>query len=482
MTRYIAFDIGAASGRAFTGEFDGRVLRTKEIHRFANSPKNEKDRLRWDINGIVSEIRKVLSQINGTFDAIGIDTWGVDFGLVDDNGRLLENPVAYRDRRTEGAMQSFFKKMPRNQLYNLTGIQMMKINTIFQLESMVVARDPLLQRASKLLMVPDLLNSSLCNIQCTEFTNATTTQLYNPRIRNWDCDILEAVGIRHELMPDIVNPGTVIGEAGVVPQYYIPLIAVASHDTGSAVAAVPIEGEHCAYISSGTWSLMGIESNKPIINRESYKHNVTNEGGVCGTYGVQKNIMGLWLLQCCCREWKLSYEEIVASAGKAPAFKCILDPDNSIFFDPDSMTEAINKFCEKSGQQGPASQGEFARAILESLALAYRHTLEILQEVSGRQIGVMNIVGGGSLNSLLNQFTADCTGLEVRAGPVEATAIGNLLVQAMAMGEIKDLQELRKIVRDSFPQQTYSPSRNPAWDMAYERFLKVIDHQEYEWR
>jgi rhamnulokinase len=477
MTRYIAFDIGATSGRAFIGESDGRVLRTKEIHRFANSPKNENGRLRWDINSIIGEIRRVLSKINSTFDAIGIDTWGVDFGLVDDNGRLLENPVAYRDKRTEGAMQSFFKKMPRDQLYNLTGIQIMKINTIFQLESMVVTGDPLLQRASKLLMVPDLLNASLCNVQCTEFTNATTTQLYNPRIRNWDCKILEAVGISQELMPNIVNPGTVIGEAEIDSQHRIPLVAVASHDTGSAVAAVPIEAGYSAYISSGTWSLMGIESKEPVINQESYKHNVTNEGGLCGTFMILKNIMGLWLLQGCCREWKLSYEEMMASASKAPAFKCILDPDNSIFFDPDSMTGVIARFCRRTGQREPESQGEFARVILESLALAYRYTLEILQEISGRQIGVINIIGGGSLNSLLNQFTADCTGLEVRAGPVEATAIGNLLAQAIAMGEIEDLQELRKIVRDSFPQQIYLPSRNPAWDMSYDMFRKLNSFQ-----
>jgi rhamnulokinase len=227
---------------------------------------------------------------------------------------------------------------------------------------------------------------------------------------------------------------------------------------------------------------MGIESKEPVINQESYEHNVTNEGGLCGTFMILKNIMGLWLLQGCCKEWRLSYEEMVASAGKAPAFKCVLDPDNSIFFDPDSMTGAINRFCRSTRQRELESQGEFARVILESLALAYRHTLEILQEISGRQISVINIIGGGSLNSLLNQFTADCTGLEVRAGPVEATAIGNLLVQAMAMGEIEDLQELREIVRDSFPQQIYSPSRNPAWDMAYERFRKFTDFQVHEWR
>lgn len=482
MTRYIAFDLGAASGRAFVGELEGGILQAKEIHRFANSARNEDGRLRWDINSIVGEIRNVLGKAGGTFGAIGIDAWGVDFGLVDENGRLLENPVAYRDKRTGGAMESFFKKLPRDRLYGLTGIQMMNINTVFQLESMVVAGDPLLQRASRLLLIPDLLNSSLCNIQCTEFTNATTTQLYNPRRRNWDPDIIEALGIREELMPDIVNPGTVIGETEAGSQRRLPVVAVASHDTGSAVVAVPLKAEDAAYISSGTWSLMGIESKEPMINQDSCEHNVTNEGGVGGTFSVLKNIMGLWLLQGCFREWKVSYEETVALARRAPAFKFILDPDNSLFFDPDSMTGAITRFCKKTGQQEPESQGEFARAILEGLALAYRHTLEILQEVSGRKINLINVVGGGSLNGLLNQFTADCTGLEVRAGPVEATAIGNLLVQAMAMGEIEDVDELRGIVRNSFPQQRFLPSKNSAWDTAHESFCRLIEYQEGEWR
>jgi rhamnulokinase len=481
---YLAFDLGAESGRALLGRLDGKGrLSVEEILRFPNGPVRLGGHLHWDVPGLH---RSILEGIRRAADAgpvsIGVDTWGVDFGLLDRDGELLGNPFAYRDARTRGADEAFFERMTRRRLYELTGIQHLPFNTVFQLFAMVRGDAPLLSRAADLLFIPDLFHYFLTGRKATEFTFATTSQLFSPTARRWEEEILRAVGVDRALLQDVVEPGTVLGELDARVQKETGagravVTAVATHDTGSAVAAVPASGEDFAYISSGTWSLVGVESHKPVMGREAQEADVTNEGGVGNTFRVLKNVMGLWLLQECRRVWAggqdLSYEELGRMAENAPPFAALVDPGLGAFLTPPDMPGALTEALRKTGQPVPPTRGGMVRCILESLALAYRRVLEQVCRVTGKRPAVLHVIGGGSRNALLCRLTADATGLPVRAGPAEATAVGNLLVQAMALGRISSLGELREVVRNSFSMVTYEPGPGAPWDEAYEKFLRL---------
>jgi rhamnulokinase len=484
---YLAFDLGAESCRAVLGNLDdGNKLQIKLLHRSPNGMINVRGNLHWDILSIYREmltgIRTCVAQCGGNTESIGIDTWGVDFGLFDEKGMLIGNPIAYRDRKRMLVMDELLAKIPARKLYELTGIQIGYVNSIFQLYAFARENNPQLKIAKDLLFIPDIFNYFLTGNKATEFSFATTSQLYNTRTNSWEKEIFAKLGVSNGIMQKVVPHGTVIGKvnAEIISETglgEIPVIAVGSHDTASAVAACPLPGDNAAYISSGTWSLMGIESKKPIINDNTFKYNITNEGGICGTFRVLKNLTGLWLLQEYHRQedkaQEYTYAELSNIAINTASIRSVIDPDATQFIKPESMSGAIADYCRSKEQHVPQSIGEFVRIILESLALAYRHTLCQLEEISGRKITQINIVGGGSQNQALCQFTADVTGLPVYAGPVEATAIGNVLVQAMAQGKIKSQKELREIVKNSFPLASYEPHHTPYWDDMYDHFLKI---------
>ena len=483
--RYLAFDLGASSGRAILGSLgrDGR-LTLEELHRFPNAMVDVLGNLHWDLLGLYREMLRALARCGktqaGPPTSIGIDTWGVDFGLLDRSGRLLGNPRTYRDPANARAMEAFLEKVPAETVYRRTGIQLLPINTLFQLHARVRENDPQLGAARDLLFLPDLLLYFLTGAKISEFTFATTSQLRNARTNQWDPLLFEALGIPRSLMQEVVPPGSVVGRlarsvvehTGVGP---LPAVAVASHDTASAVAAIPAAGEDFAYISSGTWSLVGIESKEPIIDERSRERNITNEGGLEHNVRVLKNVMGLWLLEECRKRWARerdhTHEELLSLAGRSPAFRTLLVPDDPRFLNPPDMPGVIREFARETGQPEPEEIGHFVRAIFESLALAYRHALVQIREVSSAAVRRIHVIGGGSRNGLLCQLTADATGLPVHAGPAEATAVGNLLVQAMADGRIASLGELRQVVRDSFPVETFEPSGHADWEAAYQRFL-----------
>lgn len=488
MENYLAFDIGASGGRAFIGNLNDDTILLKEIHRFYNGMVLIHDRYHWDIFRIFEEVKKGLTIVktqNEKVSSIGIDSWGVDYGLLDEAGHILELPYAYRDHRTDTAMDEVFRLISKERLYNLTGIQFMQFNTIFQLYSAIRDKLPIMQIAKDLLFIPDLLNYLLTGIKLSEFSFATTSQLYNPREEDWDTEVFNAIGADVEIMQDIVTPGTVIGElisnvsreTGLAG---IDVVAIASHDTGSAIAAVPAQDENYAYISSGTWSLMGIESKTPIISPKSFEYNFTNEGGVEKIFRVLKNIMGLWLLQECKRIWlsigkDYSYLDLINMAASSSPFKTLIDPDHGSLLNPDNMPEALSKLAEKAGEPGMENTAEFARCIFESLAFRYRKTLEELKQISDKQIERIYIIGGGSQNELLCQFAANSTGLPVISGPVEGTALGNIMVQAMARGKVASLAQIRSVVRNSFELKKYLPENTLEWNNNYSRFLEVCD-------
>jgi rhamnulokinase len=484
---FLAFDLGASSGRGMRGELrDGR-LSVSEFCRFPNGMISVLGHLHWNIYGLFEHIKLGLSLYAAKMDrppeSIGIDTWGVDFGLLARDGSLLGLPYGYRDHRTEGAMDSFFAKMSADRVYELTGIQFLPFNSLFQLEAMVRDGSPLLDSAADLLFMPDLLNYLLTGIKKTEFTFATTSQIYNPIKGNWEEELLSTLDLPVTMMQEIIQPGSLIGEtvpevAGSTGLPQTPVVAVATHDTGSAVAAVPAEGEGWAYISSGTWSLMGIEVSTPIITRESLELNFTNEGGVEGTFRFLKNIAGLWLLEECRRIWakerECRYEELMQLAESAEPFAALIDPDREEFLNPPDMTEAIRNVCTKIGQKIPDSPGAFVRCILESLALKYRFVLDQLRQVSDNPIDRIHVIGGGSRNQVLCQFTANATQLPVIAGPSEATAIGNIMMQALSRGHVASLAEMRAVIRRSCDCATYEPQQIKEWDSAYDRFRDII--------
>lgn len=485
---YLAIDLGAESGRAILATLDGQQLSLTDIHRFPNGPVRLPDGLHWDILRLWSEIKTALHmathQQHAQLAGIGIDTWGVDYGLLDRSGALIGNPYHYRDSRTDGMVEAAFKRLPRERIFDLTGIQFMQLNTLYQLFSMVVQQSPALQIAETFLTTPDLLNYWLSGRKACEFTMATTTQCYDPRRCEWSQPLLQALGIPSHIFPEVVQPGTVLGtvlseiseETGCGQ---VPVIAPACHDTGSAVAAVPAEAPHFAWISSGTWSIMGAEASDPIVNAQSLKYNFTNEGGVNGTWRFSKNIMGLWLVQECRRTWarggeELSYAEITQLAAEAEPFRSIIDVDADEFFQPGNMPARIQKYCVRTGQPVPETKGAIVRCALESLALKYRWTLDRLEEMLGYRLEPIHIIGGGTQNRLLNQLTADATNRSVVAGPIEATAIGNVLMQAVALGHLKSLDEARAVVRHSFKPETYEPQTSAEWDAAYQKLCEFI--------
>jgi rhamnulokinase len=419
--------------------------------------------------------------MSGQIAGIGVDSWGVDFGLLDRDGVLISNPYAYRDSRTVRMMERAFERAPRWDIYRTTGIQFMQINTLYQLLAM--EDSPLLDIAQTLLLIPDLLNYWLTGEKACEFTDTTTTQLYDLMSGDWAWDLLERMGIPSRIFPAIVQPGTLLGsllpeiirEAGLAGD--IPVAAVASHDTASAVVAVPAQQENFAYISSGTWSLVGLETPQPIVTPDAMEANFTNEGGFTGTTRFLKNVMGLWILQECRRVWnqregqQYSYDDLARLAESAPAFGPLIDPDDPRFLPPGDMPERIRQFCQETGQQPPAGPAEVVRCILESLALKYRWVVERAERLSGRQVETIHVVGGGARNALLCRLTADATGRPVLAGPVEATALGNVLVQAHARGDVGSPAEMRAVVRRSVDVQTFEPAGNrDVWEAAYERF------------
>ncbi len=487
-SKFLAIDLGAESGRALLGIIKNNKLELREVHRFPNGPVNVLGHLHWDVlkqfSDIKESIRLALREADGAIDGIGVDTWGVDFGLLGEDGELLMLPYHYRDSRTNGMMEKAFERVPRRQIFERTGIQFMQLNTIFQLYAMVDSGSPALKSASTLLMMPDLFNYWLTGEKLSEFTIATTSMLYDPRSDGWATDLAESLGIPPRIFPLIIQPGTVIGHlhesitSELGSGEGVPVVAPATHDTGSAVAAVPAMGEGHAYLSSGTWSLMGVELREPLINEASYERNYTNEGGVCGMFRFLKNIMGLWIVQECRRAWvasgeEFTYADLTEMAAESPAFRSIINPDDPLFLPPGDMPQRVQHFCKVTSQPIPETKGEIVRCILDSLSLRYRATVEDLDEMLGRRHEPIHIVGGGTQNKLLSQLTADVTGRKVIAGPVEATATGNVLVQAMGRGFVESLEEVRQIVRNSFELETYEPREAPGIDEAYTRFKQI---------
>jgi rhamnulokinase len=482
----LAYDLGAESGRGVLGQFDGSRLRLDVVHRFPNGPVRTLDTLHWDVLRLWGEmlvgLRKAVAE-RGGIDALGVDTWGVDFALLGRGGALLGNPRHYRDPHTEGYPDEAFRTVPRLDIYRQTGLQFMRFNSLYQLLAMKRDRSPLLDVAETLLMVPDLLHYWFTGIKVSEFTDVSTSQMYDPTAKGWAFGLLKALDLPTGILGTIVQPGTVLGplrpavasETGAVP---VPVVLPGSHDTASAVAAVPARGGSWCYISSGTWSLMGAELPAPLISEKTLEYNFTNEGGVAGTIRFLKNIMGLWLVQECRRSWEraglvYTYDELTRLAEAAPPFASLVDPDHPSFWLPPSMPAALGEFCKRTGQPAPTEPGAVVRCALESLALRYRWVLERLEELLGRRIDVIHVVGGGCQNALLNQFTADACDRQVAAGPVEATAIGNVLVQMIGLGVLGSLADGREVVRRSFEVTTFDPRQPECWAEPYQRFLRL---------
>ncbi len=485
---YLAVDLGAESGRVILGTLEDGLLKLSEIHRFPNTPVQLPNGLHWDALRLIHEIKQGIAlgcqAAEGRLDGIGIDTWGVDFGLLDHSGTLISNPMHYRDSRTDDMMEEVFKIVPNEEVFSQTGIQFMQLNTLYQLYSLVWNNAPALKIAETFLTMPDLFNYWLTGRKVCEFSIATTTQCYDPRRGVWAAPLLQRLSIPTEIFPEVVQPGTVLGHlsAKLAEELCIPaaqVIAPACHDTGSAVAAVPAENEDHAWISSGTWSIMGVTVDHPVINEQTLDFNLTNEGGVNNTYRLSRNIMGLWLVQECRRTWRqqgdeLSYAELTGMAAAAPSLRALVDPDDRDFLKPGDMPARIQAYCRRTGQLVPESKGEIVRCALESVALRYRWVLERLETILDKRLEVIHIVGGGTQNRLLSQLAADATGRKVITGPVEATAIGNLLIQALALGDIPSLDALREVVRRSFEVEAFQPTSTPTWDEGYRRFTDLL--------
>ena len=486
--KMLAIDLGASSGRGIIGEFDGERLTLRENHRFSNDTVIVNGRMHWDILRIFHEIKQAISKavLEGEeIRTVGIDTWGVDYALLDKNGRMLSNPIHYRDVRTEGIMDyiedNFFTL---DELYSVAGIQHMNFNTVFQLAAELRDDPEQMQRAERMLNIPDLLNYFLTGNMANEYTILSTGALLDAKTREYSYTFTDKIGIPRRLFGEIVQPGYVVGS--LLPQVQgetgktdAKVITVASHDTASAVVAVPTQEEEFIYISSGTWSLMGTELKEPMLDENSRKWNFTNEGGAMGRIRYLKNIMGLWLIQESRRQWKregkdYSFAQLEAWAKECKPFRSFIDPDDASFATPGNMPEKIREYCRRTNQPIPETVGEVVRCIYESLSLKYRKTAESIQEIIGKKIRTINVVGGGTKDRFLSQMTADACGMNVIAGPEEATAIGNLMMQAIAAGAVKDLAHARSIVAASFDVKTYVPSKERApWDEAYERFLAL---------
>jgi len=484
---FLAFDLGAESGRGIIGTLENSKLTLEEVTRFPTGIMHVMGHYHWNIFRFGEALKKSLSVCLHKHKcipaSIGIDTWGVDFSLLAEDGSIIGVPFAYRDARTKGAMEEVFEKITRDRIYHLTGIQFMELNSLYQLYAMKKANHPFLSIAKDLLFIPDTLNYMLTGIKKTEFTFATTSQLFNPVKQEWEKELFDALEVPIGLMQDVVKPGTIIGNLN---QYItaetgmpsVPVTAVASHDTASAIVSIPATDDEWAFISSGTWSLMGVENQEPLINDLSSKYNFTNEGGAENTYRFLKNISGLWLLQQCRKAWMktrtYSYPELVEMCTTAEPYFSFIDVDAPDFVNPADMPAAIADYCKKTGQPVPETHAQIVRVILEGLALKYRHVLDQLKEVTGKKISKIHIIGGGTQNHLLCQFTSNACQLPVVAGPAEATAAGNIMMQALALKEVSSLQEIRNIIYQSFALDQYNPRDKEDWDKAYKNYRNIV--------
>lgn len=492
---YLAIDIGASSGRHVAGSFNGRRLSLNEIYRFENGPVRAAGHLYWNLlaqwQDICRGLRAAAANSAGEIASVGVDTWGVDFGLLGRGGELLGNPVAYRDSRTDGLMDEAFKLVPRQEIFARTGLQFMQFNTLYQLWAMRRAGSPLLDAAESLLMMPDLFHWLLTGVRSNEVTNATTTQFYDPQGRRWSTELVERFDLPANILGPLSPPGTKLG--GLLPEVAeqsglsgVQVVLPGTHDTASAVAAVPAASPPSAqpdwcYISSGTWSLMGVEVPAPVINEKCQALNFTNEGGIGGTTRLLKNIAGLWLVQECRRIWNeegknLNWDDLTRMAAASRPLVSLIDPDDAGFLAPANMPQAIRDYCRRTGQTVPDSEGAVIRCALESLALRYRQVLLWLEQLTGGRLATIHVVGGGTQNRELCQATADACQRPVLAGPVEATAIGNVVVQAIADGQLSSITEARQVIAESFPPDRYEPRDAHAWDEAFGRFQQLPRH------
>jgi rhamnulokinase len=481
MSQFMALDLGAESGRALVGQLSGTRLTLAPVHRFANTPVRVGDSLRWNVDDLWAQVRHALATVDTPIASVGIDTWGCDYGLLDERGLLVEPPYHYRDHRTNGVMARVAAQLGHARIYNTTGVQFLPFNSLFQLAAAAESAPATLDRAASLVTMPDLFNYWLTGRITCEYTNATTTQCVDARTRGWATSLLDELGLPARIFGPLIEPGSIVGtlQASAGGPVGVPVVAPSCHDTGSAVASVAASRD-TAFLSSGTWSLLGTEVPQPVITTRGSALNFTNEGGVCGTTRLLKNIGGLWLLQACRRDWltegtDLPYDALVSAAAVAPSFGPVVDPDDSSFLNPPHMPAAIAAYCRRTGQTSPDSHAVFARTIFESLALKYRLVLEWLEEVAGLSIRTIRVIGGGAQNSLLNQLTADVTGREVLAGPVEATALGNIAMQMLATGHVASLTDAREIIDHSFPVVRFRPVDADRWEQPYRRFRERLD-------
>lgn len=479
MPHVVAVDLGAESGRVIKVSYQGGRLSIEEAHRFPNVPVSVRGTLYWDVLRLWHDIEEGIGKARNNALSVGVDTWGVDFALLDKQGALLSNPVHYRDSGKHGAMEWVFERVPRRTVFERTGIQFIVLNGLYQLAHMARSHSPLIGQIGTAFTMADLFHYWLSGERVSEFTLATTTQCYNPRTAQWDAETLSTLGYDVAMLPPVLQPGTKVGEYD-----HLPVILPPSHDTASAVVAVPATSDDIAYISSGTWSLVGIETPEPIINDAAYAANVTSEGGYNGTYRLLKNVMGLWLAQQCRATWNsrggdYSYEALARSAQEAQGFTAFIEPDDMRFLPPGDMPARIREYCQETGQAVPETVGQVMRVVYESLALKYRYVIDSLRELSGRSISRVHIIGGGSRNELLCQMTANATGCEVVAGPVEATALGNGIVQLISMGELGDVAQARQILSRDADLRHYLPQAGDQWQEAYERFRPLVGRNSY---
>jgi len=471
---FLAFDLGAESGRAVVGRLKAGILAVDELHRFANTPIPDGASRRWDVPALWTAMRRGLDLVEDEeLAGIGVDTWGVDYALLGAKGELLQNPLHYRDHRNVTAMAEALQRVPRDDIYGATGVQFMPINTLNQLFAAKRDTPALLDAAEQFVMMPDLFNYWLTGEVRCEYTDATTTQLVDQRTRTWATDLMDRLGLPSRLVAPLVEPGSILGplQTGVRADHRLagtPVVASASHDTASAVAAITAR-DGTAFLSSGTWSLIGMELDAPVVTPRAMQLNFSNEGGVARTTRLLKNVMGLWLLQGCRKSWAqqgrhYTYTELMEAAGREPGFRHLVDPDDPGFANPHDMLEAIDRVCRCTDQPCPATPGGYARAIFDSLALKYRLVIRDLAELTGRPVDRIRVIGGGSQNALLNQLTADATGVAVVAGPAEATALGNIAVQMLATGAARSLADARAIIDRSFPTKVFEPRDVESWD------------------
>lgn len=482
---FLAVDLGATSGRTIIGTLENGKISLEELTRFDNAIIETGGHFYWDIFALYNEIIKALKLVkrqNIPITSIGIDTWGVDFVYIGKDGGILRNPACYRDPHTDGMMDDYFQHViNRKEVYDKTGIQFMNFNSLFQLYTMKKAGNSAFENADKILFMPDCLSYMLTGKAVTEYTIASTSQMLNPKTKDLDNDLLTSIGLEREKFGKMVNPGTIIGTLTDEIQKMtglgaIPVVAVAGHDTASAVAAVPAASKEFAYLSSGTWSLMGIETPEAIINDESYEKNFTNEGGIEGTTRFLKNICGMWLYERCRKEWTdapATHLEIQIESMKIPAFQSIINPDDPCFANPEDMEKTIQDYCERTGQRIPHGYAEVSRCIFDSLALRYREVFAWLKDFASFNINTLHIIGGGSKNEYLDQMTADSLNIEVLAGPQEGTALGNIMIQAKAAGVVSDIWEMRRIIADSIDLKRFTPNHTADWDEAYQKYLKI---------